>query len=303
MKKIPVLLLVLTLHTSVFAQQFADTAFNPLISRPEYPHGKGPVVLIDEGHHNFHTKDGRYLPFARLLEKDGYVVKGYTGVFTKAELDKGKILVIANALNRINVQDWYLPTPSAFTGEEIGIVREWVTEGGNLFLIADHMPMAGAAAALGAAFGFEFSNGFAVDTLNQGPSYFSLADSTLTENNVTRGRDTSEAVHRVVTFTGQAFRIPPDATPVLIFSKDYISLMPDTAWVFDKSTRSIPVKGWSQGAFMTFGKGRVAVFGEAAMFTAQLAGPNKTRVGMNAPYARENCRLLLNIVHWLGSGQ
>jgi hypothetical protein len=37
----------------------------------------------------------------------------------------------------------------------------------------------------------------------------------------------------------------------------------------------------------------------AAMFTAQLAGPSKTQVGMNSDYAGENYKLLLNIIHWL----
>ena len=41
------------------------------------------------------------------------------------------------------------------------------------------------------------------------------------------------------------------------------------------------------------------MFGEAAMFSAQLAGPNKIRVGMNSDYAGENYKLLLNIIHWL----
>jgi len=35
------------------------------------------------------------------------------------------------------------------------------------------------------------------------------------------------------------------------------------------------------------------------MFTAQLAGENRRKVGMNADYAPRNYKLLLNIVHWL----
>jgi hypothetical protein len=41
------------------------------------------------------------------------------------------------------------------------------------------------------------------------------------------------------------------------------------------------------------------MFGEAAMFTAQLAGASKAKVGMNSEYAEENYKLLLNIIHWL----
>jgi hypothetical protein len=35
------------------------------------------------------------------------------------------------------------------------------------------------------------------------------------------------------------------------------------------------------------------------MFTAQLAGPNQIRMGMNNDAAPENYQLLMNIVHWL----
>ena len=44
---------------------------------------------------------------------------------------------------------------------------------------------------------------------------------------------------------------------------------------------------------------RVAVFGEAAMFSAQLGGPNRAPMGMNVPLAGQNARLALNIVRWL----
>jgi hypothetical protein len=47
------------------------------------------------------------------------------------------------------------------------------------------------------------------------------------------------------------------------------------------------------------GAGRVVVFGEAAMFSAQLAGPEKIPMGMNQESATQNPQLLLNIIHWL----
>ena len=133
---------------NTFSQQIADTSFNPVIAKPEYAYGNGPTVAVDEGHNNFHTVDGRYLPFARLLNADGYVVTGYKGEFTESQLRKVRILVIANALNKINIQNWYVPTPSAFSVGEIETVRKWVENGGSLFLIADHMPFGGAASDL-----------------------------------------------------------------------------------------------------------------------------------------------------------
>ena len=294
-----ILLAVLFLPCLIFSQQIADTAYNPEIIKPEYASGKGPVVFIDEGHHNFHTKNGRFLPFSNLLERDGYRVKEYRDTFKKVELAKGKILVISNALHESNVEDWILPNPSAFTNSEIEVVRQWVSEGGSLFLIADHMPLAGAAADLAKAFEFEFTNGFVFDTLSNGPAYFNLKEKTLHESTITKGRDASEHVEQIATFTGQAFKITADAIPVLTFNKNYVNMLPDTAWVFNKKTQKYTVEGWSQGAYRKYGKGKIAVFGEAAMFTAQLAGPQKRKTGMNSESAPENYRLLLNIIHWL----
>lgn len=283
----------------LFSQQLADTTYNPTIINPMYDLGKGPVVFIDEGHHNFHTKNERFRAFSNLLERDGYNVKGYAGVFEENELDKGKILVISNALNERNVGEWVLPNPSAFTLEEIDVVREWVNKGGKLFLIADHMPMAGAAQELAKAFGFEFTNGFAVDTLSNGPAFFNLAKMSLDQNVITKGRNNSESVKQVASFTGQAFRIPEDATPILTFGPSFVNMLPDTAWVFNDNTTTYKVDGWSQGAFKRQGRGKVVVFGEAAMFTAQLVGPRNYKAGMNNDVAPENYQLLLNIIHWL----
>ena len=119
MKKLFLLIIFILVSKSLCAQQVADTTYNPPIKNPIYEHGKGSVVFIDEGHHNFHTKEGRYKAFANLIERDGYIVKRYKGPFKKENLAKGKILVISNALNEINVENWYLPTPSAFTEKEI----------------------------------------------------------------------------------------------------------------------------------------------------------------------------------------
>jgi hypothetical protein len=297
-KSIFFIYLILPIH--LFSQQIADSTFNPTILHPEYKKGKGPVVFIDEGHHNFHTKDGRYQSFAYLLERDGYQVEAYKAEFNISTLSKGRILVISNALNEINVEDWYLPTPSAFTDQEIDAVKQWVNEGGSLFLIADHMPMAGAAKELAAAFGFVFTNGFVFNTLSDGPDYFNLKDNTLIKSSITEGRDSSESVKQVVSFTGQGFMLPEEASPILLFGDAYINVIPDTAWVFDDdSSVRYSAKGYAQGAYEKYGKGRVVAFGEAAMFTAQLAGPNKVKVGMNSTFAGENYQLLLNIIHWL----
>jgi hypothetical protein len=72
--------------------------------------------------------------------------------------------------------------------------------------------------------------------------------------------------------------------------------MPRTAWQFEKDTPTISAENLVQGAYMNYGKGRIVIFGEAAMFTAQLQGKNK--VGMNQKGASQNVQLLLNVIHW-----
>ncbi len=291
---------LMVLSTVIYAQQVADSAFNPPILKPAYPEGKGPVVMIDKAHHNFHTTEGRYYTFARLLSRDGYQILSSGCAFNIDSLRRGSILVISNALNERNVEDWSLPTPSAFTDEEITVVRNWVTEGGSLLLIADHMPFPGAAEKLAAVFGFKLNNGFAAstDTSQRGADLFKRSNGTLGDHPVTRGRDSTEWVDQIASFTGQAFQAEK-AVGLMIFPENMASYMPQEAWVFNDSTPSVPIQGWFQGAVKELGKGRVAVFGEAAMFSAQLAGAERRPAGMNHPIAKQNPQFLLNVMHWL----
>ncbi|HEY2744866.1 MAG TPA: DUF4350 domain-containing protein [Polyangia bacterium] len=301
--------LALLVASSARAQQVPDTGFKPPIPNPAYASGRGPRVVVDGGHHNFHTADGRYLPFAALLRRDGYRVSGSTSPFTADSLKSADILVIANALAAVNSEasgNWALPTPSAFSADEIAAVKRWVEAGGALFLIVDHMPMPGAAGDLGRAFGVEFSNGFAglkdptgARPPNIGPMAFTVANGRLEKGPWSEGRSAAERVESVITFTGSAFYPGPKVTPVLRLPEAAVSLTPSAAFEFGPETPRVPVAGWCQGAVLEAGKGRVAIFGEAAMFTAQLAGPQKSPMGMNAPEAKQNFQFLLNLVHWL----
>lgn len=160
------------------------------------------------------------------------------------------------------------------------------------------MPMAGAAEDFAREFGFEFTNGFLFDTINKGPAYFNLKERSLTESIITKGRNSKESVEQIVTFTGQAFKLPNDAAPILTFNKNFVNMLPNKAWDFSDKTTKFNVEGWPQGAYKKYGKGKVVVFGEAAMFSAQLAGAKK-KMGMNNKVAPENYQLLLNIIHWL----
>lgn len=285
-------------HSS--STQKADLSFEPAIPQPAYPEAKGPVVQIDEAHFNFHTTDGRYAAFAKLLRRDGYVVRGLTEPARADTLDRGDIYVIANAIAESDQKGWKLPAEQAFTAGEIEAIRTWVEAGGALFLIADHMPFPGAVEDLAAAFGILFGNGFLYDESGESKLEFTR-EAGLSDHPITNGRDKSERIDSVRTFTGQAFRAEREVEPLLTVPTGSTLKLPIEAWKFKPTTPSILAGGMLQGAVFRYGKGRIAVFGEAAMFSAQEYTGDEGRVlmGMNRPDAAQNPQFLLNIMHWL----
>jgi len=277
------------------SQQLGDESFNPIVSNPVYPNGNGSIVFIDEAHFNYHTLNVRYKPFATVLEKDGYVLQSSKEPFSREQLEKCKILVIANALDSSNLDEWSLPTPSAFTEEEIEAVNSWVKEGGSLFLIADHMPFPGAAEKLASSFAFKFYNGYA--TKEHGDDDTFTFKNGLKECKLTMGRNKKEKVTSLQTFIGQAFEIPNEATPIIVLDSRFSIILPQKAWEIHENINRISAENMVQGAYMNYGKGKLVVFGEAAMFTAQTAG--KKKIGLNKKSASQNLQFLLNTVHWL----
>ena len=304
---IPALVALQTLLSSPSpAQQVSDTQFKPHVSKPTFERDRGPLLVIDEAHHNFHTATGRYLTFSRLAAADGYRVHGTALPFTTLALDSIRILVVANALNEANAPGnmWRRPIKPAFTEAEVKEVHAWVERGGSLLLIADHMPFAGAASDLAAAFGVYYIDGFALDARDRGgPTMFRRSDGSLAAHAITNGRSPEEKIDSIASFTGSAFRhdVPIDSLMMLPASTQILS--PEVAWQFDSATTVVtPAPHALQGAVLKVGKGRVAFFGEAAMFSAQVAGPRRRPMGMNHPIASQNAQFALNVLHWL-SGQ
>ena len=289
-------------------QQQADPAFRVVVTNPVHAPGRGPRICFDHAHHNFHRLDGRFAAFGDLLRAEGYRLESIDVPIDRRALARCRLLVIANAQPSDRPWSEYpYPTPSAFSTGEVQAVDRWVRRGGRLLLIADHMPLAGAAASLAATFGVEFNDGFAVEdfrTEAEGraaflrPTRFSLDACTLRPHPATRGRRAEDAVEHVYTFVGQAFQAGPAASPLLVLPDNFISLMPRHAWEFTLETPRQPVGGWLQGATLEHGRGRLAVFGEAAMFTAQVAADGR-KMGMNAPEADQNARFVRNLVDWL----
>lgn len=294
MKIISTTLVFLLMIVPAFSQQQADVTFDTSVKNPAYTTSH-PKVLFDEAHFNFHTASGRYKPFADLITNDGYRVTPNNEKFSRQSLQGFDVLVIANAgAAQADSADRSRP---AFTDEECDSVRDWVKSGGALLLIADHAPAGSAAAIMGSRFGVEMSKGFTADpinyerlTLNPGWIRFTRAQKNLGDHPITRGRTANERINSVLSFTGQSLKGPKDSTALLTLS--------DKAYDVDEPgnpqrARIVSAAGRAQALALSFGKGRVVVFGEAAMLTAQ-----NQNFGLNYP-GTDDRQLVLNVMHWL----
>ena len=275
--------------------QRADPDFNTKVARPAYATAdRHPHVFLDEAHHNFHTAGGRYKPFAELITNDGYRVIPNKEKFSREGLGNGDILVIANALGAEGMGHPDASNP-AFTDAECDAVRDWVKAGGSLLFITDHAPMGSAAQSLAKRFGVDMSTGTAMDPSHSdvGPArlVFTRRDGLLGDHPITRGRDASEQINRIMTFTGQSLKGPEGSVAFLKLADTAI----DTSVLARRGEGS--VTGWAQGLAFPFGKGRVVVLGEAAQVSAQVAGVGRP-MGMNVP-GIDNRQMALNIMHWL----
>lgn len=275
------------------------------------------LVLLDVAHHNVFAPEAGS-PFFRFLERSGYRTTELREPFTRDVLAGVDIVIIGGALSGRNAlprpftqeqfdSAWSRPVPSAFTDGEIEVLHDWVSEGGGLVLVFDHMPVGGAARDLAAAFGFEVSDGFAVNSRSlpdlsaasvarAGSVVFHRSDRTIADHPVTRGRGLAERIDSIATWTGSAFRVPPPGRWILTLGSSFVSLVPDTAWVFSDSTRREDIGGWSQGAVLTAGQGRVAVFAELGILAAPEAAAASDRE--TNPQV-QNPQLLLNVLRWL----
>lgn len=304
MKRIVVLLHVTAIAVALLvavshAQQIADPNFDAKVAHPAYKKN-GPKVLFDQAHHNFHTASGRYKPFADLISNDGYQVTPNQEKFSAAVLKGYNILVISNARGTEAASAPEASNP-AFTDAECDVVRDWVKSGGALLLVADHAPNGAANQILADRFGVNMSKLFTVDpenfeagSNNPGFIVYTRESGRLADHAITRGRNGSERVNRIVTFTGQSLKGPPDSFAFMKLADSAIDRMRGS------DAKPISAAGRAQGIVLTSGKGRVVVLGEAAMLSAQLTGPGRETiaVGMNRP-GNDNRQLALNIMHWL----
>jgi hypothetical protein len=288
--KFLILLLILLCVIGCSAQNpvQADESFETKVKKPTYTKNH-PKVLFDEAHRNLHRSDGLFKPFADLITSDGYKVIPNKEKFSAEVLKGFDILVIANARGNVRGE-------SAFTDEECDAIVAWVRSGSSLLLIADHAPFGGFAEKLSKRFGVEMSNSYTDDPPNKdselGQLLFSRENKLLQDHPITNGRNVSEKINRIVSFTGQSLSIPKDANVILKFSDTAFDQFPNT----DKE--NISAKGKAQMLTLNFGKGKVLISGEAAMLSAQKM-ENGFKFGMNASKNIDNRQLVLNIMHWL----
>ncbi len=135
---------------------------------------------------------------------------------------------------------------------------------------------------------------------------FSQENGLLRDHPIVRGRNPSERVHRVLTFTGQSLQGPADGVAFLALSDSATERPPGPAAVerINGNVRvnmeygpPVSARGRAQGIAMEIDRGRVVVLGEAGMLRAQRGG-NGMNVGMNVP-GYDNRQLAINITRWL----
>ena len=314
---------------SLWPAQEADASFRPSVAEPAFGRTQQrvqnlaelarlpivwPRIAIDEGHANIHTRAGRYAPFARLMERDGFRVTSNTGVITPVALRNVDIFVTANALgfkgmaqqlaNTLRLERLVDLEVDAFSDDEIAVLSSWVSEGGRALIVADHSPAADASRRLAAAFGVEMTTWWAEDaeqsdpeTKNPATLVFSRENGLLADHPILNGRSEAERIQRVMTFTGQALKPGPQGVALLPLSptaREY-------PFRISREQQGRSAAGLAQAVAVEFGKGRVVIVGEAAALTAQRIespGAAPYLMGMNRA-GTDNQQLALNIVRWL----
>lgn len=178
-----------------------------------------------------------------------------------------------------------------------------------------------------------FWSGSRPTKISQGYAY---GDGWLDDHPITRGRSGfSESIPYVTSFTGQSFKYAETSgqtcAPVMQLGEGTYNLLTvaqDAYFGVDStdsetnlvtealtnqkvpkytanfvstanSERKTDCSGYLQGATITRGAGKIALFGEAGMFTAQVAADMRTQMGFNNALATPNQQFVLNTVRWL----
>jgi hypothetical protein len=320
------LLLVTAAGPARSQQQVADTTFVPQVAKPAFTK-RHPVVMIDGAHGEWFTMVGLYRGFTALLTQDGLRVIPGVQPFSPQLLKACQVLVVADAIATADLNGPEARA-SAFRGSECDAVRDWVKEGGSLLFIADPAPFGSAMDSLAVRFGVDLGKGTTADPRQADPEIANIGcilfrrDRGLVGSHpITRGRDPGERINRVASFTGQSLKGPRGSTGLLVLSPSAIDLpfspdarheaTPEALRKADTLSRvntpgAVTAVERFQGVAFGFGRGRVVVLGDAAMFGSQFVlgddaarmGKDVLRIGLNRPDL-DNQQFALNVVRWL----
>ncbi|HWN98040.1 MAG TPA: DUF4350 domain-containing protein [Blastocatellia bacterium] len=246
--------------------------------------------------------EGGYRPFADLITSDGYEITVNREPLSGKRLKAFAVLVIVNASVAPGAD-------SALTDEECDAVRDWVGGGGALLLITDQSPFTAAVGRLSKRFEVDLANGYVIETSaynkesgDETELVFTRVDGLVVEHPITRGRDQTEQIKRIITFTGTSVKGPPKSVSFLKLAataRDVLPPDPKLAASSDQPSdpKIVSAADRAQGVALEFGEGRVVVLTDAAALTAKI-GSRGFRFGMNIP-GSDNRQLALNIMHWL----
>ena len=210
-----------------------------------------PTILVDVGHNNVLGRGGPPAALIDWLGSEGYRVLSFSESIDAAVFQRSQILILAMALSETNAFPalpltdeelaavWRLPTPSAYSEDEVAAVAGWVAQVGGLLLVFDHMPLSGAAQDLASAFGIEIANGLTVDQTvlgdaqipsavsQAGSIVFRRSDGSLAAHVVTDGGSGDTRIDSIATFVGSAFRLPTDGASLLTLGPTFVTLLPE----------------------------------------------------------------------------
>ena len=288
-------------------RQQADTGFVFENANPAWPRGQGPLMVFS-GENSEFVQLGMSAPLASLAQGDGFQTRIDKDKIGPELLKGAKILVLINAFVPEFRNFPAMDPPSAFSDAEIDAVRQWISEGGSLLVLADHAPFGGGASRLAEAFGFTFLNGHLLEkrTADAGIVHVEIAYSResglIGDHPVTRGGLGRKPIDHFYTFGGQPFIPPDDAATLLRVPEGWQIVFSYRIARELQTAPSIDASGMAQGAVLEYGKGRIAVFGETSCFSAQTID-GEEKVGFNAPEGADNPEFILSVLRWLAGYQ
>jgi hypothetical protein len=246
--------------------------------------------MFDVAHFNAVTPATSYMALAKLLAKDGCKLSVNRTKFTKSSLKECDVLIIGAALGNKGLRNIGSEKP-AFTDEECDAVLDFVRAGGSLLFVTDGFPCGFANQCLADRFKIKMTKGSTI----RDRTYW-RDDGTVCDHPITRGRDKSDAVRSVQSYTGQTLEGPSGAKVLLKMPDGAKELVRDEKDPINSMPTTIDVSGRAMALAFEEGKGRVVVLGEAAMLGAEAHGDQ--RIGINDPQ-RDNIKFALNIARWL----